>query len=99
MVGVGKQIGRELVIVPYKPMLEIVVYRVEIDLGEFLIHNKPVKALYKHIDAKGLQSGAPGAGLDESWVVEGVDGISCRLLYLGKCRRWIGRVIVEMLRA
>ena len=59
MIRMGKQIGGELIVVPHKALLEILVYGVHVDLGKLLVQNKAVEAMYQDIDACGLKGCYP----------------------------------------
>ena len=59
MIRMGKQIGGELVVVPNKALLEILVYGVHIDLGKLFVHDEAVEAMDKDIDACGLKGCYP----------------------------------------
>ena len=69
MIGVSKQVGRELVIIPYKSILDVVLDTVERDFCKIFIHHKLVKALYAHIDGKSFQRSFPWMFLLAGWVI------------------------------
>ncbi len=59
MIGVSKQVGRELVVIPYESVLNVVLDTVKRDFCKIFIHHKLVKALYAHIDGKSFQRSFP----------------------------------------
>ena len=59
MIRMGEQIGGELIVVPHKALLEILVYGVHVDLGKLLVQDKAVEAMYQDIDACGLKGCYP----------------------------------------
>ena len=54
MVWVGKKVGWELVVVPYKTFLEVLVDGVHIYFRKLFVHNKAVETMHKEVDARGL---------------------------------------------
>lgn len=81
MIGMSKQIGGELVVVPYEAILDVVADGVHRNLGEILIHDKLVEALHAHIDHEGFKGCLPWMLLLSGRVVGGIDlhqAVGCR---------------------
>ena len=52
MIGMGKQIGVEVVIVPYEGMLKIVTYTLEVNASELLIEHPGIPAIHKYVERR-----------------------------------------------
>ena len=74
MVWMGKQIGRELVVIPDKSRFYIVLDAMEGNLGKLLVHHKLVEALHTHIDGKSFQGSLPRMLLLSLRIIEGKNG-------------------------
>ena len=74
MVWMGKQIGRELVVIPNKTRFYIVLDAMEGNLGKLLVHHKLVEALHTHIDGKSFQGSLPRMLLLSLRIIEGKNG-------------------------
>ena len=59
MIGVCEQIGRELVIIPNKTMLEIVTNRFRTDTCKVFAHHETVESPYAYIHACSLYNCTP----------------------------------------
>ena len=59
MVRMGKEIGRELVVVPYETGLDIVLHGMDRNLRKLLVHHITVKCPYSSIDAKHFKGSKP----------------------------------------
>ena len=59
MVGVGKEVGGELVVVPHEGVAPVAGNILEIHLREVLVHHEAVEAVYQHVDARGLGRSQP----------------------------------------
>ena len=79
MIGMSKEVGRKLVVVPHKACLEIMMDGMEIDFCEVGIEYKTVETLYKDIDTKGFGSCHPRPFHLIGGIVVGVNGGSCWL--------------------
>ncbi len=60
MIWMGKQIGRELVVIPDKSRFNIVLDAMEGNLGKLLVHHKLVEALHTHIDGESSRAAFQG---------------------------------------
>ena len=73
MIGMGKEVGRELVVVPDETVLDVVADGLEVDFREIGIEHKAVEELHTYVDTKGFYSSLPGVFLLVQGVVVGID--------------------------
>ena len=74
MIWMGKQISRELVVIPDKSRFYIVLDAMKGNLGKLLVHHKLVEALHTHIDGKSFQGSLPRMLFLSLRIIEGKNG-------------------------
>ena len=82
MIGVGEQVGGELVVIPYKTMLDIAPYAADTDFGKVFVHYITVECPYSDIHSESFGSGTPRVFFLQARVGECINGIGA-VEYLG----------------
>lgn len=59
VIGVGEQVGGELVVIPYKTMLDIASYAADTDFGKVFVHYITVECPYSDIHSESFGGGTP----------------------------------------
>ena len=59
VIGMGKEVGGELVVVPHEAFLKILVYGMHVYLGKVFTHNETVEAMHEDIYSCCLVGGNP----------------------------------------
>ena len=60
VIGVGEQVGGELVVIPYKTMLDIASYAADTDFGKVFVHYITVECPYSDIHSESFGGGTQG---------------------------------------
>lgn len=54
MIRVGKQVGRKLIVIPYKAFFKVVNNMPKVNFSKVTFQYKPIKAMHKSVDSRCL---------------------------------------------